>query len=136
MEQRTRKNNKKLLILGTLVLALLVAAFAFVYGTQQSAGQTGAKTITITIVTEDASKTESIQTDAEFLRGALEQEQLVSGTESEFGLYILTVDGVTADETQQQWWCITKGGETVYTGVDTTPIADGDAFELTLMTGW
>ena len=58
------------------------------------------------------------------------------GTQSEFGLYITTVDGYTADESAQEWWCLTKGGQSVNTGVDSTPIADGDAFELTLTTGW
>ena len=77
-----------------------------------------------------------IENDAEFLRGALEQEQLISGIEDQYGLYVLTVNGVTADESKQQWWCFTKGGEQIFTGVDATPIADGDTFEATLMTGW
>ena len=51
-------------------------------------------------------------------------------------MYILTVDGETADESKQQWWCITKGGEMVNTSVDTTPIQDGDQFELTLKEGY
>lgn len=46
------------------------------------------------------------------------------------------MDGYTADESAQEWWCLTKGGQSVNTGVDSTPIADGDAFELTLTTGW
>ena len=49
---------------------------------------------------------------------------------------MLTVDGVTADEAKQQWWCFTKGGETLMSGVDTTPIEDGDCCEITLTTGW
>ena len=77
-----------------------------------------------------------IETDAEFLRGAMEQEGLIAGTESEYGLYVLTVNGITADESTQQWWCFTKGGEMVNTGVDTTPITDGDTFEFELKTGW
>ena len=136
MEQNKGKDNKKPLILGTLVLAVLIAVFALVYSRQQPPGQAGAKAITVEIVTDDGTETVSIQTDEEFLRGALEQESLIAGTEGEFGLYILTVNGITADDSLQQWWCVTKGGETVYTGVETTPIADGDTFELTLMTGW
>ena len=48
----------------------------------------------------------------------------------------VTVDGETADESIQQWWCITKGGEMLMTGVDDTMIADGEAYEFTLTTGW
>ena len=46
----------------------------------------------------------------------------------------LEVDGVEADDSKSQWWCITKDGEQVNTGVDATPIEDGDHYELTLST--
>ena len=42
----------------------------------------------------------------------------------------------TADESIQQWWCFTKGGEMLMTGVDTTPIADGEHYEITFTVGW
>ena len=53
-----------------------------------------------------------------------------------WGLYVLTVDGETADEAQQQWWCLTKDGEMSPTGVDDTVIADGEHYEFELKTGW
>ena len=46
------------------------------------------------------------------------------------------VNGIAADDSKQEWWCFTKGGEEMMTGVDTTPIADGDAFEITLTEGY
>ena len=70
------------------------------------------------------------------VRGALEQEGLVQGDESEYGLFVTVVDGETADSEQQQWWCFTKGGEMLMTGVDDTPIADGEQYEITLTIGW
>ena len=75
-------------------------------------------------------------TDAEFLRQALEEQKLVEGEESQYGLYVKTVNGVTADEAKEEWWCFTKDGEDVMTGVDSTPVADGDHFEITLKTGY
>ncbi|MBQ5987536.1 MAG: DUF4430 domain-containing protein, partial [Clostridia bacterium] len=78
----------------------------------------------------------SIRTDAETLRGALEQESLIAGDEGEYGLFVKTVDGETADDAKQEWWCLTKGGEMWMNGVDTTEIADGDAYEFTLTVGW
>ena len=137
MEQKTN-NKKTLLYVGiAIVLVALIAVFAIVYGNSNKPAAAGSKTITVRIITgESETVTKTIQTDAEFLRGALEQENLVQGDESEFGLFVKTVNGVTVDEAQQQWWCFTKGGETVNTGVDDTPIADGDTFEITLTTGW
>ena len=63
-------------------------------------------------------------------------EQVAEGEDSAYGLFITTVDGETAQDSLRQWWCITKGGERVETGVDATPIADGDHFELTFTTGY
>ena len=98
--------------------------------------QEGAKTITFVINGKDASRSVEIHTDREYLGEALADEKLVEGTESEYGLFVTTVDGYTADDSVQEWWCFSKGGEDLSTGVDTTPIADGDTFEATLKTGW
>jgi len=46
------------------------------------------------------------------------------------------VKGRKADESKQEWWCITKGGESVSTGVDLINISDKDKYELTLMEGY
>ena len=99
--------------------------------------QEGSKKLVVTVVHGDgSSKDFSIATDAEFLRGALEEQSLIEGSESEYGLFVTAVDGETADDSLQQWWCFTKGGEMLMTGVDATPIADGEHYEITLTTGW
>ena len=78
----------------------------------------------------------TITTDAEYLRGALESINLIAGSESEYGLFVTTVNGVTADDSKQQWWCFTKDGEMLQTGVDSTPIANGEHYEITLTEGY
>lgn len=127
--------NKKTLIALIVLVVLVIGAFA-VWKVNAPQGQTGDKTILVSVVVDTETSDFVIETDAEFLRGALEQAGLVEGTESEYGLYVTTVNGVTADESQQQWWCFTRGGGTLETGVDTTPIADGEHYEITLTTGW
>ena len=131
----TVQQKKNILIAVALVLAIAVAAAVWAFTRPETAA--GGKTLTVDIVYDDTEKTVEITTDAEYLRGALEQENLVSGEESEYGLFVTEVDGRTADSEKQEWWCFTKNnGETVNTGIDETPIADGDKFEITLMTGW
>ena len=76
------------------------------------------------------------RTDAEYLGEVLTENGLAEGTESAYGLFITTVDGETADDSLQQWWCITREGEMLSTGADQTPIADGEQYELTLTEGY
>ena len=119
------------------VFAVLIAAMVLCTACTQAEPQVGTKTITVQIIVDGTDTvTKSIQTDAEYLRGALEEEDLIAGEESQYGLFVKTVNGITVDDAKQQWWCFTKGGEDLFTGVDDTPIADGDAFEITLKTGY
>lgn len=129
-------NKRTKTILSLVALVVVVAAFVGIYFATRPDTVAGEKHITVALVGKDSSRTVELDTDEEYLGPALQSEGLIDGTQSEFGLYITTVDGYTADESAQEWWCLTKGGESVNTGVDSTPIADGDAFELTLTTGW
>ena len=120
-----------------LVFAVLIAATVLCTACTQAEPQAGTKTITVQIIVDGQDTvTKSITTDAEYLRGALEEEELIAGEESQYGLFVKTVNGITVDEGKQQWWCFTKGGADLFTGVDSTPIADGDTFEITLKTGY
>ena len=85
--------------------------------------------ITVKVIHGDGSEKEfPISTTAENLGDALVEEGLVEGEESSYGLFITTVDGETADDSNQEWWCLTKGGEMWNYGADT--------FELTLTVGY
>ena len=129
------KNKKK--IIAVTVLLVLVAVSVLAYFTFGPKAIAGGKEIGVTVVHGDGSeKVFSLRTDAETLREALEPEGIIEGEDGPYGIYILTVDGETANEAEQQWWCITKGGETLTTGADDTMIADGDKYEITLKTGW
>ena len=128
------QKNKKILIIAAVVLLLIAGALLLIEGSKKPVPIEGSKTITVTDIQEGVEdKVFTIHTDAEFLRGALEQEKLVEGSESQYGLYVTTVDGVAVDESLRQWWCLNDGeGNMLDTGVDSTPIADGDAFQFVL----
>lgn len=119
-------------VLLLLVFAMLIAYIKFKPQTVQ-----GSKKIMVEVVVPDEeSKEFSITTVEEYLGPALEDENLVKGSEGEYGLFITEVNGFAADDSKQEWWCITKGGGDVFTGADSTPIVDGDHFEITLITGY
>lgn len=115
----------------------LVLALVMVFALAACSGKTANATVTVTVVHGDgSSKDFTVKTDKEMLGEALTDEKLVDGEEGPYGLFIKTVDGETADDAEQEWWCLTKGGESVNTGVDSTPVEDGATYELTLTVGW
>lgn len=130
------KNNKKNVII-IAVLVILIAACVIGYFVLKPKTTKGAKNITVDVILTDGTSTEhKVSTDAEYLGEALAKEGLIQGEDSEYGLYMKTVDGTTVNEDNEEWWCLTKSGESVTTGVDTTPISDGDKFEITLTVGY
>ena len=131
-----KKNNKKGLIALVVVLVLAVAALV-IWQANKPAAQKGGKEITVNVDHLNGDDTSyTIYTDAEYVRGALEQENLIEGTESEYGLYVQTVDGETADESKQEWWGYSVNGEFAELGVDSQPVADGDVYDFVLNVGW
>ncbi len=129
------KNQKKLFA-GLGVLILLIGILLTVYFVNKPSTTSGSKAITVEVVTSDDTKTFNYTTDSEYLADVLLDEQLVSGSESEYGLFITTVNGITANDANQEWWCITKDGQMLETGASDTPINDGDKFEITLTIGY
>lgn len=130
--------SKKKSVVAGLVLAVMVLAALFAWKSFAPQAVEGDKTITVEVVHGDGSeKSFTISTDSENLRGALEQEEgLVIGDESEYGLFVTTVDGETADSANEEWWCFSKNGEALMTGVEDTMIADGEQYEITLTVGY
>lgn len=132
----SKRSNKKILVSCIALVAIIVAMF-FVYKTFMAKPVEGTKEIVAKVILTDGTlESFEIKTDAEFLKEALEEKNLISGTESDYGLYVTTVNGITADEAKQEWWCFTQNGESLMTGVNVTPIKDGDHYEITLTVGY
>ena len=129
------KNKKAVIgVIALLVVVLLLLGAYFIW---KPKGKEGEKTISVEVIANDETVSEyTIKTQEKFLRKALEEKELIQGKEDQYGLFIQTVDGITANDANQEWWCMTKGSEQVTTGVDATPIEDGDSFELTLKVGY
>lgn len=118
------------------VIMVLVLVFGLAAcGPKNESGE--ARSVTVTVVHGDkTSKDFTYSSTADSLGEALIEEGLIEGEEGPYGLFVKTVDGETADDGKEQWWCLTKGGDGVNTGVDSTPFSDGDSFEFTLMEGY
>ena len=126
------KKNKKLL--AVLLPLLLVAVMAVVYQVAKPKPVQGSKAISITVISKDASAANyAFATDAEFLRGAMEEAEglTFSGTESEYGLMVTEVNGEIADyNVDGSYWAFYVNDAYCEYGVDSQPVADGDAFRI------
>ena len=130
------KNNKTVALLACVSL-VVVAVFGAVFFALRPTGTEGAKSFTLEVVLADGSSTEhKVSTDAEFVGEALLAEGLIAGDSGDYGLFITTVNGVTANSANQEWWCLTVNGAEWMYGIDQTPVTDGGHYELTLMVGW
>lgn len=72
-----------------------------------------------------------VHTDQTTVGAALQEYKLIEGDESEFGLYVKTVNGLTADyDTDGAYWAFFVNGEYASTGVDSTNIEDGVVYSF------
>lgn len=128
--------NKKL-ILAVVALVVVAAVLLGVYFATRPKTTQGAKTFTVTVIHADQSeKTFTYHTDEEYLGAVLMAEGLVQGTEGQYGLMIDTVDGEKAVwEESGAYWALYVGEEYAMTGVDQTPVNDGDSFKLVYTVG-
>jgi len=121
------------------VFVVLIVSMIVAYAILSDKAVEGQKTITVKVVMNDGTATNyTIKTTEEFLRGAIDTDGQIKleGEEGDYGLYLKTVNGVTVNETAQEWWCLTKNGETHMYGFDTTVIMDGEQYEITFTVGY
>ena len=72
-----------------------------------------------------------IHTDKETVGEALLELGLIAGDESEYGLYVKTVNGITADyDKDGVYWAFYVNGEYAQTGVESTSITEGNSYSF------
>ena len=124
-------------IISTSIIAILLIVMGFIYLNYGPQGIKGDKNILVEVITPDNESEEfKINTDAEFLRQALDEKDLIKGSDSEYGFFLTEVNGLEANADNQEWWSITKSGEFLQYGVNDIAIADGDHYEITLIIGY
>lgn len=87
----------------------------------------GSTVFTFTVTDKDGGETQfEIHTDKATVGEALTELGLISGENSEYGLYVQTVNGISADyEKDGVYWAFYVNGEYAQTGVDSTPAEEG-----------
>lgn len=128
------KNNKKKIIIGLVAFVAVIAAFIAIYFNFREKPVEGSKEIVIKVVSvEDKVTTYELKTDAKYLQEAMDEAKGLeySGTESQYGLMIDTVNGVRADYTLDgAYWSFLVNDEYCNYGISEQPIEDGDVFSI------
>lgn len=127
-------NSKALLSVISLVLiAAMALSFAACSNdeTENPAGNTQ-KTFVFKVVDLDGTeKSFDIKTDAETVGEALLAEELISGSTSEYGLMVDTVNGIKYDYTADgAYWAFYIDGEYAMSGIDSTDITEGATYSF------
>lgn len=127
------KKTKKIVI-SIVAVVLAVALMVGIYYIAKPKTVEGSKTVAIAVINSDGETTDyTVKTDAEYLRQAMEETEglTFSGDESEYGLMVIEVNGETADYAADgAYWAFYINGEYCNYGVDSQPVADGDAFSI------
>lgn len=111
-----------------------IAVLGIVYTLNAAKTVAGSKFISIEVVNkEKESVTYELQTDAEYLRQAMEEADGLSfaGEESVYGMMVSTINGEIADYSADgAYWSFYVNGEYCNYGIDNQPVYDGDTFRI------
>ena len=124
-----------------ICLCLILTAATVFAMTACEKGEEGdrdtAVSFTLKVIDLDGNVTEkTVKTKKWTVGEALLKEEIISGEEGPYGIYIKTVNGITADyDTDKTYWAFYIGDEYAMTGVDKTEITDGATYTLKIEKG-
>lgn len=120
-------------ITAILLAAVLLFSLSACKNNEKSSSESGEKT-EFTLIVEDENGKEtsfSVKTDKETVGDALEEKGIIAGEKSSYGLFVKTVNGITADyDKDGVYWAFYIDGEYAMTGVSSTPITPGKIYKL------
>ena len=121
-------------VFATILVVIGVIAGVLNYRSTQA----GVKEFKLEVVSERDGYLEvtDCKSDTEYLGEFLRTYESCIWEDSTYGIYIKGFDGMMEDIDNQFWWCVTVNGESVMTGADEIPLADGDTYTFTLIQGW
>ena len=129
--------KKTLILLLTLSLLLVsCGTTADLWSTATYTGDAtvgeGEKSVTVTVEAQEKTVTLTVYyDDGELLSEPLLENHLIVGENGDYGLYVTSVNGITADYNKDgSYWMLYINGEIAPTGVSQTTIRDGETYEF------
>ena len=90
----------------------------------------GSKTFQMEVTDADGKVVKfTVKSDADTVGAALLALGIIAGDDSQYGLYVKSVNGITADyDKDQTWWGFYIDGVSASAGVDSTDIVNGSTY--------
>ena len=122
-------------VLSLILCMVLIAAMALFTGCSNNkaeAPKEGDQSFTFIVVDLDGKETSfDLTSEAETVGEALLEEGLIAGEDSQYGLYVKTVNGLTLDyDKDGAYWAFYEGDTYANSGVDSTSIEDGQTYSF------
>ncbi len=129
-------SNKKFYIkpLGVLLVALIML-FVSACDDGKTESLPVQKTFSVTVTDASGEKKDyTFTTQKETVGEALQSEGFISGEEGQYGLYVKTVAGITADyDRDKMYWSFYVDGQYSSKGADKVKIKDGETYEFKIL---
>ncbi len=146
MKRKHRFLNRAFCIALTVAMALAAAGCAKqeteapAEAVIQTDGETlgeGALAFPLTVTGADGAELHAeIRTDRETVGEALQELGVIDGEDSPTGLYVKVVNGIAADyDADGSYWAFYINGAYAQTGVDSTPIVEGESYAFKVEQG-
>ena len=140
------KNTLSVIICLVLIAAIALTMTACGNKTANSSEKEDSQTLTESVQTLGEGATEfnltvsdkegketvfTVKTDKKTVGDALLEVELIDGEMGDYGLYVKTVNGITADfDTDKSYWAFYENGEYAVSGVDMTKIDEKVKYSL------
>lgn len=141
-----KKNEKKIIIISVIILAVLIALFGAVYcfsNKDSLAGENSSysdsqelKSYSVEVVDKDKQVREySGQTSGKYLIDVMDElsEQgdfSYAGEDSVYGVFVTEINGVKTEDITKAYWAFYVNDTYCQHGVSSQPVSDGDKFRI------
>ena len=104
--------------------------------TEDTTFGSGSKTITVEVKVDEHLVAFTVKTDKDTVGAALLEHKLIAGEDSQYGLFVKTVNGMTLDpDDQNSYWAFYVDGDYAMSGVDSTEIDEAVTYQLAYTQG-
>ena len=97
----------------------------------------GSREFSLTVTDKDGKETHlTVRTEKETVGEALTEHGVIAGEDSEYGLFVKTVNGLTVDyDADGAYWAFYVNDEYAQTGVDSTAVTEGESYSFKVEQG-